>query len=207
MIKWSILFETKLKIVDIQHQKLFQMLNAMMNEVNVGLLSEKMLDNDLNGLMDFAKQHFSDEEDLMASHNLDMRFIDRHHMEHNSFFYDVKRMRNHPNIDDELSEKFSKLIRFTTSWLVYHTLRTDQLMAVQIHAIEQGSTPAKAYELSECTKLNPALNTLIFEALLHLWSVTTQQCRDLEIMLAVERARSNDSCITHNDYKILSCAS
>lgn len=180
MLIWSDRFETRIEIVDTQHKHLFEMLNKLADSFNVGELSESMVEEALNELVTYAHQHFIDEEMVMLRHHVDARHVNLHRMEHKSFIYDVDRMRTNVAPDEDLAERAEKLLRFVTSWLVYHTLRTDQVMAWQVAAIKHGMSPAQAYEANHEAKHDDATNKMVLDAVLHLWRESTERCRELE---------------------------
>jgi hemerythrin len=105
-------------------------------------------------------------------------------MEHNSFIYDLGRLQLHINVDEDAVQTAEKLVRFVTSWLVYHILGVDQLMAAQVHAIEQGMKPEQAYQTYKSICRDSVSMKLILEAVLDLWRGTTEHCRMLEDELA-----------------------
>lgn len=183
MLVWSSLFETHIEIVDQQHKRLFEMLNHIAGEIQQGATNEKNLDAALDELVDYSMQHFVDEEKVMISHHVDHRHIALQRMEHQSFIYDVERMRAETSVDESMRERFEKLANFVASWLVYHTLRTDQHMAMQVAAIEQGASPEEAYEKSRTTALNPAINQKVLTAVLHLWTEAVERNKALEKQL------------------------
>lgn len=44
---------------------------------------------------------------------------------------------NHLSSEEGLADVTEKLVSFITSWLTYHILGIDQVMAVQVFAIQQ----------------------------------------------------------------------
>ena len=116
----------------------------------------------------------------MKNHNLDSHYIAIHHMEHNSFIYDLSRLQLHISADEDEVQTAEKLVRFITSWLVYHILGVDQLMAAQIRDIEEGMTPEQAYEANQTISRDVGTTQLILNAVLDLWRGTAEHCRVLE---------------------------
>lgn len=180
MLQWSSIFETHIEQVDNQHQRLFEMVNKITEEINKGQESEQVFDNALDELIAYSEQHFTDEELLMAKHQLDENYVSLHRMEHHSFVYDVNKMRAHLAIGNELIERFEKLVLFATSWLIYHTLRMDQLMAIQMQAISEGETPENAYNIAKNSTPNPQVTKMVLDALIHLWGEAVSRIHHLE---------------------------
>ena len=184
MLAWSKPFETGIALVDSQHKRLFALLNTLADSFSTGTPSEAIVAKILQELRDYAQQHFTDEEALMTSQHLDSQHIAIHHMEHNSYIYHLGRLQLHTNADEDEVQTAEKLVRFITSWLVYHVLGIDQVMAAQIHAIEQGMTPQEAYSVHKTISRDVATTQLILDAVLELWRHTTERCRALEDELA-----------------------
>lgn len=181
MIEWSPIFETKLELIDSQHQTLFALVNKITDEVNLSQESEEFFDDALDELVSYSKQHFSDEELFMTRQRLDPRFISLQRMEHNSFIYDVSRLRAQFAVEeDDLVDRFEKLTVHITSWLVYHTLRTDQLIPTQVEAISEGKTPQEAYDIALKIMPNPTAMKLILDAVVHLWGESVKRVHALE---------------------------
>ncbi len=98
-------------------------------------------------LAEYAQSHFLHEGELMDRHGVDPRHIRKHNEEHDSFIQEVISMR--ASITPETPDLAKPLLKFLTSWLAYHILCTDQNMARQIGAIENGLTAAAAYDEQE----------------------------------------------------------
>lgn len=184
MIEWSERFETQIELVDTQHQRLCALLNRLADRFTNGSPSEDEVAQALQELLDYAHQHFADEEEMMKSYQMDPHYLAIHHMEHNSFIYDLSRLQLHINVDENEVQTAEKLVRFITSWLVYHILGVDQLMAAQIRAIEQGMTPEAAYQTYKTMARDATTTQLILNSVLDLWRGTAEHCRVLEEKLA-----------------------
>jgi hemerythrin len=185
MLVWSEHFETKIELVDTQHQRLCALLNKLCDCFSDGKTpSEEVVAKTLQELLDYSHQHFTDEEEMMKTYNMDPHYMALHHMEHNSFIYDLSRLQLHINVDEDEVQTAERLVRFITSWLVYHILGVDQSMAAQIRDIEQGMTPQNAYKANKAIRRDPVTMQLILDAVLDLWRGTTEHCRVLEEKLS-----------------------
>jgi hemerythrin len=192
MLVWSELFETKIELVDTQHQRLCVLLNKLADSFTVRSPSEEEVAQALQELLDYANKHFTEEEALMKEHNIDSRHFTIHHMEHNSFIYDLSNLQLHINVDENEVQTAERLVRFITSWLVYHILGIDKLMAAQIFAIEQGMTPEAAYLANKTLNRDAATTQLILDAVLDLWRGTAEHCRLLEEKLLLQSQNTNN---------------
>ncbi|CAG1022586.1 Bacteriohemerythrin [Patescibacteria group bacterium] len=184
MLIWSEYFATGITTVDDQHQRLFELLNRLIKSFEVGMPDEDMIASVLQELLDYANQHFSDEETLMTEHHIDERHLSIHRMEHKSFNYDLQKLQLHTNVDEDEVQTAERLVRFITSWLIYHILGIDMIMAAQLRAIEQGLSPQQAYESYKKIGRDATTTQLILDAVLDLWRGSTEHCRVLEAKLA-----------------------
>ncbi|MDD2769574.1 MAG: hypothetical protein PHT19_12620 [Methylococcus sp.] len=139
-------------------------------------------------------KHFTEEEELMLESKLDARHVNIHRMEHRSFSYDIAKMRDYLSAAGSLAELAEKIVRFVTSWLTYHILGIDQVMAAQIFAIQEGATPEQAYEAKHLVTYDEAIARLMLDSVLDLWQSSVQHCNRLEEKLAAleQRAKGNE---------------
>lgn len=184
MIAWSDCFATNIEIVDSQHKKLFELLDNLAESYNKNGPNEMSIDEVLRLLVAYADKHFVDEELLMLHSKIDTRHYNIHRMEHKSFMYDVDNMWTHLSSEEELLELTEKLVCFITSWLTYHILGTDRVMATQIFAIQQGYTPEKAYEHYKTIQYDPVIARLMLDAVLNLWRASAERCLKLDEKLS-----------------------
>jgi hemerythrin-like metal-binding protein len=184
MLKWSSHFETGIALVDAQHRKLFELLDALSGKFIDRTPTQAEVEETLAELVEYAKLHFHDEEELMGTYRLDEHFLSIHHMEHHSFNYDLSRLQADLSYDEFASQTAEKLVRFMTSWLVYHIIGTDQCMAAQMRAIDQGVSPEAAFTSYKDMKRDPVSTQLILDAVLNLWRETAEHARVLEVRIA-----------------------
>ncbi len=182
MFDWSPLYDVGVEIVDEQHHKLFEMINELAKDLERGSAGTDRLESALDSLLEYAYQHFVDEEKEMARYRVDQRHQSFQRMEHHSFIFDAKKMRSAWD-DIDINDKFEKLLHFVTAWLVYHTLRTDQHLGIQIAAIKRGESPEAAYELLKTHQLDPKIYQKVVDALVSLWSEALERVGELEQQL------------------------
>lgn len=184
MLSWSDGFATKIELADLQHQKLFELLNKLSDSFKQGGPTEAIINDALQELIAYADKHFVDEELLMLHSKLDPRHVNIHRMEHKSFIYDTQNMWEHLRTEEDVMDVGEKLVRFITSWLTFHLLGMDQTMAAQLIAIQHGATPEQAYELRSQVKYDAAVTRLMLNSVLDLWHVSLERCHQLEQKLA-----------------------
>ena len=98
-------------------------------------------------LFDYARYHFSEEEQLMSSEGLDPRHITAHQKIHRQFLQDVARLAD--EITDPGSEEAEHLLEYLVSWLAFHILGEDQNMARQTKAVRAGNSASAAFDKHE----------------------------------------------------------
>lgn len=182
MFEWNKRYEIGVALVDDEHNHLFEILNEIATEIANGDNNSDHLNTTMNELLDYAKQHFTHEEALMVEVGVDPRHSKRQQMEHKSFFYDIEKLRIR-DTDQPVKDHFEKLVKFVTSWLVFHTLRTDQQLGIQIREIKAGQTPSDAYDISLEANFSVAIYRPVVEALLHLWTEAAHRVTHLEMLL------------------------
>ncbi|WP_318769706.1 diguanylate cyclase [Tepidimonas sp.] len=144
---WDESLLTGLETVDAQHHRLVDLFNALNRAMFHGqALSAQAQQEIFEQLLAYARQHFDDEERLMAEVGVDPRHRALHARLHDEFEAQVRSMwdaRGH------LRQPGDTLMGFLTSWLGLHIMGVDQAMARQIARIRAGATPEQAYQEEE----------------------------------------------------------
>lgn len=186
MFKWDSRFEIKNGVIDEEHSQLFSLLNKLAEDIDEGDKSESELKAAVDYLIEYAEKHFRDEEGIMFEKQVDARHVRLQKMEHASFMQDVKRIANMSG-DISVSDKYERLVSFVTSWLVFHTLSTDQFLGVQLREIAKGTTPEDAYIKASKTRLPPLFYRHVIKALVHLWTDAADRVHELENQLGISQ--------------------
>lgn len=123
-VEWEEKYATGIEMIDGHHKKLLDMLNKSYFMVLQGN-SEEELTHLLAELIDYAKYHFSAEEELMRTHNYCN--IDQHVREHFNFNNHVltfqkeaREGKNYLSVD---------IFDFVRNWLLDHILKIDSEMS------------------------------------------------------------------------------
>jgi len=139
---WDNRFVTGLPTVDAQHRHLVDIINR----VGEMLTAEHSSEDDLQALFlqlaDYARNHFADEEALMAAAAVDPRHLALHKRHHAEFVEQVVQMWRQRA---SMANPAEMLHGFLASWLAFHILEEDQSMARQIAAVKAGALPADAF--------------------------------------------------------------
>ena len=181
---WDRCFETAIASVDDQHRRLVDLINLLADSFVVDAPGgAESIQAVFDQLVDYARNHFSDEEDLMRSEGLAPEYIERHCQAHRDFSTQLgllwaarKTMR----------EPRELLLDFLVAWLGFHILGEDQAMATQIRAIRDGTTPALAYELLRAPRdLDRGTHALIdaVQSLYHTLSLQNRELAEANIHL------------------------
>ena len=145
VFNWDESFLTGIALVDDQHKRLVDLVNDM-GEISMSgeNADPQELAAVINEMLDYAKTHFRDEEDLMQKSGLDLRHISFHRAQHYSFFEEARGLTA---IGKEVyPERTRELLQYLVDWLAYHILGIDQSMARQFRAVESGLSGEQAFE-------------------------------------------------------------
>lgn len=176
---WDSYYVTHLHDVDKQHLHLVNLINALAELASSGTtIPRETVEQLFAELTAYAQYHFTEEERLMAQHQLDPRHIHYHHAEHRQFVDDLLPL--YENTLADIDNEIGSLLNYLTYWLAYHILGVDQNMAAQIHRVEKGEPPASAYEL-ESDELDNSTKPLL-KALNGLFKEVTSQNKKLQEM-------------------------
>jgi hemerythrin-like metal-binding protein len=152
---WSDDFATGIDIVDRQHRRLFDMINSaaplLLDDTPARQAERQDL---LSGLIAYTGEHFRTEEELMRARGVDPRVFEHHCQTHARLVQEVLDWRK--LLIDSSPLAGHQLLGFLAGWLLFHVLGEDQTMARQIHAIEAGQAPARAYDEADGGRRMPA---------------------------------------------------
>ncbi|WP_313952647.1 bacteriohemerythrin [Accumulibacter sp.] len=176
-MNWSRHFVTGIELVDAQHRGLVDLINQV-----APLLSgdEGMAGNEARSLLDrlseYAVTHFRDEEAIMREGNIDEDDFAHHIRSHQGFVEEVALMQG--QLDDVGMYNGRDLLRFLASWLTFHILIEDQLMARQLRLVAAGHGAVEAATLAREEKEDSA-QAVLTDALVELFAVVSRRNRVL----------------------------
>lgn len=177
LFAWNETFLTKLPSVDEQHQRLV----GLINDLGELVMSAETIDPQAyaamrDAILDYTNVHFGDEETMMKRLELDRRHLDPHMAEHRAFIDEALSLGAFG--DNVLPERAGALMEYLVRWLVHHILGRDQSMARQVWAIQDGQTPAKAFE--DDARYQTSGTDPLLSALTKLFYIVSEQNRELE---------------------------
>lgn len=176
LMKWSEHFLTGIELVDSQHHRLVELVNAVSPTISSNQSTTDECLMLIDRLTDYAATHFRDEERYMLEGGLDNTpHIDEHIREHLGFVEEVARMRRQFAADGTLDGE--QTLRFFASWLTFHILVQDQEMARELQRRADG-VPEKLPAGGEQGR-NCFANRVLVETLTELFNTVTERNRTL----------------------------
>lgn len=133
---WDEQFNTGLKEVDEQHQKLVEIINRLASSIAYNS-SENILNNIFDELINYTIYHFETEEAIWHQHLPSDPLDSKHQAIHKNFVDTVMKLKSEQNIKP-LSVLAEEALGFLTSWLASHILETDRHMAYIVFALQDG---------------------------------------------------------------------
>ncbi len=176
-MNWSQHFVTGIDVVDRQHRGLVELINDVApllssGEPVAGERARTLLDR----LSEYGLTHFRDEEEVMLAAGIDPADFDHHVRSHQGFVEEVVLMRRQLAADGQCNGH--DLLRFLASWLTFHILVEDQLMARQLRLIAAGHAAGEAAVLARGAREDSA-HAVLTDALVDLFAVVSRRNRAL----------------------------
>jgi len=175
---WTDHFITGIDLVDAQHRQLVDRINELAAVLARGETGDATAAGPLlERLLDYAGTHFGTEEGLMREHGIAPRHFEEHHGQHEAFVDEVMGMRGELLASGRLAD--TRLLRLLTSWLAFHILSTDQVMARQVKLLEGGMSAEAALTATLEAQQNLSAPTALTSALLDMFLLHRERMKDL----------------------------
>jgi hemerythrin len=117
---WKEEYSMGVEKIDHQHQHMFELVNRLIEQPAASPRSKMTLDT-LKEMLDYAKEHFRDEENLMQERG----FPDlQSHKEQHAYFIKTTTELSLGALDNQ-AMVFSEIVEFLKIWLTFHVLRYD----------------------------------------------------------------------------------
>lgn len=139
---WNKNFETGIKEVDVQHQKLVEIINELAFHL-VNDSDNVILEQYFDRLSDYTKYHFSTEEGIWGQYFHDDAWVSEHEHTHEAFIQSLDNLKIQSR-KHSLHDVIQDVVSFLTKWLAFHILDTDKRMALAVLSIQQGASIAEA---------------------------------------------------------------
>ena len=133
---WSKSFETGVPLIDEQHQRLVELLNALAGHLayQSGMPT---LSNVFNELIKYTDYHFQAEETIWHTTLSEDAWETNHKGEHSRFLTKVTSIMGEDNTEPS-DQVIEEIIMFLTQWLAFHILDNDMRMAKVLLAVQSG---------------------------------------------------------------------
>ena len=119
--KWSDSYSVGTPGIDAQHKKLFALINDLHEAMSQGK-GKDILGKILDGLMDYTKVHFSDEEKMLAKVNYPELAIQR--TQHTAFVKKLSELQT--DYKNGKAAMTLPVLEFLNDWLLNHILKVDK---------------------------------------------------------------------------------
>ena len=119
-INWRDEFSVGVEEMDRQHKKLLAMINKLIEEQHT-LTDPQTIAELLDGMVDYAQEHFRAEEYLMAEYGYDRK--DRQEKQHKEFLDKTYSFMSASEVGPNILSV--ALLDYLSSWLINHILTED----------------------------------------------------------------------------------
>ncbi len=177
IIEWRPGFEIGLEKIDEQHRQLFVLTNRFGEMLSNDQVDPRGLKEVFSELLDYTRDHFKEEEQLMESQGIDAEFVSLHQDQHRSFLNDVQFLAAEMHYARTNGEV---LFEFLMGWLVFHILGTDSSLGRQVALIREG-VPAREAHARQTEVDNDAAGMLLnaMNNLFHQVSLRNRELNEL----------------------------
>ncbi|MGB7581089.1 MAG: bacteriohemerythrin [Sedimentisphaerales bacterium] len=117
---WKDEYSLGVEKVDRQHQHLFELVNKLI-ERTAASPDLKLVSHALTEMLNYAKEHFADEEELMQEYGYPEL---ESHKEQHAYFIETTAELSINALDNQ-SMVFSEIVEFLKIWLMLHILKCD----------------------------------------------------------------------------------
>ncbi|MBT4351476.1 hemerythrin family protein [archaeon] len=121
LMRWKKEYSVKVKEIDIQHKKIFVLINDL-NKAIINKNFSETLRKIIDGLVDYSIYHFETEEKYFKKFNFE--YSDEHKKEHESFKKKITEIIK--KIDNNEMEISFELVDFLEDWIINHVTGSDQ---------------------------------------------------------------------------------
>lgn len=156
-IEWTSEFALGIDEIDAQHCALV----GMINELSIGRPGDderKMTGKLLLRLADYVRDHFAQEEHLMAAGRCASEHVSRHCVEH-AYFRSVLKDLTH-DFENGRRSITAALTEHLVHWLLHHIAVIDRAMAHELKAAERESTEHRTEPCTELHTESRAVDTI-----------------------------------------------
>ncbi len=185
---WNKNFETGVPQIDVQHQRLVELLNVLAG--HLAYQSDvPTLNNVFNDLAEYAIYHFQEEEAIWHAYFPEDTWETKHKNDHRRFLTTVNRIMGGKTLRP-LDQVIEEILTFLTQWLAFHILDTDMRMAKVVLAVQSGIPLVEAKEQAD-QEMSGAMKVLI-ETMLSMFDALSSRTMQLAKEV-IERQKAEQS--------------
>ncbi|MDZ7817249.1 MAG: hemerythrin family protein [Aliarcobacter sp.] len=141
---WNDNFKMGIDEIDVQHNKLIELLN---NLANILTQEESVeIESAFSELAQYAQYHFESEEAIWRKYLKDSDLVIAHEKSHKSFLPKVIAIRAK---NDNLQDTIEEIVLFLIRWLAFHIIDEDKRLSLIIHSMEDGKNINEAKYISD----------------------------------------------------------
>ncbi len=129
IVTWSEEYSINVKEIDIQHQKILELVNTLHSSVEASL-DKKELEKLLIKLVEFTRIHFSTEEQFMKEY--DYPDLDKHHKEHRILLQHLDDLV--ASVSSGKYPTFNSDYDVSSDWAVMHILECDKYLGAFLNS-------------------------------------------------------------------------
>lgn len=126
--QWSPEYEVGMDVIDYQHRRLVQLINDLHEYSQKQSFKEGLIEVIFQELAQYARYHFSVEEQLMEK--VDYINFGDHQRQHENFVKRLEEMWQEHNTHE--SDPGDRLLEFLKNWLRQHILKEDLAIAQHV---------------------------------------------------------------------------
>lgn len=141
-LEWGPQFRTNIKVIDEQHQVLFDLINDIEDQLAQDPIDDSLLHKAIDGAVAYSLYHFVTEESIAYRAKATSK-MDAHVRTHNEFRKKVGDFREEAQKGDAVATA-TDLLRYLKHWLISHILHTDVVLGAEIIALEKSQGTAAA---------------------------------------------------------------
>ncbi|QER42272.1 bacteriohemerythrin [Thermodesulfobacterium sp. TA1] len=116
-LDWNDTFLTGIKEIDMQHKKMFNMVNALYEAVRLKV-DKNFLKSSLDTLKNYFENHFKFEEEMLEKYGYPE--AEKHKEEHSNFKKDFTELVSQEEIN------FTEILKYLKNWWINHLLNHDK---------------------------------------------------------------------------------
>jgi len=133
-LEWSKAIEIGHADIDSQHQQLFDLLRVLRQESG-GAREISAVRAGLDGLKQYALNHFVYEDGIMDGFDYDERIV--HRAAHSAFMKNITAFEQSLERKKSAAESYGKVVDFIYDWLISHINNIDRTMVAKLNGVHQ----------------------------------------------------------------------